>query len=126
MKKIIALFLIATFLLVGCAKKSPEAAAPVQPSAPSSVSVGQATPGAASQQEVKPVGDERCMDTDGGANYAVKGKIYGINDFGVKYEKEDACITGKDYLNEYFCSETGKPQTDVHKCANGCKEGVCI
>ncbi len=140
MKRLIVLFLVAAFLLAGCAKKAPEAAAQTptsaMPSAPASTptsampsasSEGQAMPAAAPQEEVKPVGDKRCMDSDGGKNYAVKGNISGVNTLGIKYEKEDICVTGNNgYLNEYFCSDTGKPQTDVHKCPNGCKDGVCI
>jgi len=140
MKRLIVLFLVAAFLLAGCAKKVPEAVAPTPvstpaptpipvstPAMPSAPSEGQAMPAAAPQEEVKPIGDKRCMDSDGGKNYAVKGNISGVNNFGIKYEKEDICVTGNNgYLNEYFCSDTGKPQTDVHKCEKGCKDGVCI
>ena len=75
MKRLIVLFLVAAILLVGCAKKAPEAAAPIStPATPPAPSVGQAMPGAAPQAEAKPVGDEKCTDSDGGKDYAVKGK----------------------------------------------------
>ncbi len=125
MKRLIVLFLVAAFLLAGCAKKAPEATTPTMPSAPAASSEGQAAPAAAPQEEVKPVGDEKCTDSDGGKNYAVKGKVSGIKEMsGASYEVWDSCV--KDYVNEYYCSELGKPQTDIHKCPNGCKDSVCI
>lgn len=124
MKKIIALFLITAFLLVGCAK---EEAAPEAQTETSEALVPE--PLAEAQEELEtpePVGDERCTDSDGGINYAVKGKVYGVNDYGIKYEKEDVCVPNRNYINEYFCSELGRPQTDIHECENACEDGVCI
>jgi len=68
-----------------------------------------------------------CKDSDGGANYFVKGYVEFPNDptFGNKGRKDDMCQDDK-HLSEYVC-ENGVYSGDRFVfCPDGCKDGACV
>lgn len=68
-----------------------------------------------------------CKDSDGGANYFVKGYVEFPNDptFGNKGRKDDMCQDDH-HLSEYVC-ENGVYSGDRFVfCPDGCKDGACV
>ena len=82
----------------------------------------------------------KCVETDGGENLYLKGKIELYDDEGNKYVDrrmeqsmkqfnpkakayEDFCISDKE-LEEWTCNP--RDIEDSHTCLNGCQDGACI
>ncbi|MFH1592969.1 MAG: LamG domain-containing protein [Candidatus Woesearchaeota archaeon] len=70
----------------------------------------------------------QCIDSDGGINYAVKGKVSG--NIGSGYpnsyqEYGDSCLNSSD-LVERYCSEDYTNFTTSYVCPNGCQDGACL
>jgi len=87
-----------------------------------------------------------CTDSDGGANYSVKGSssssVSGVEGridcCKLEYSTNmgdsvnhigpggGACVSTGPYLYEAICGTDGNPTTVVYQCPNGCKDGVCV
>jgi len=88
--------------------------------------------------------DSKCVDTDGGFDIYVKGKVITYRDGKIEYKKEDVCNkregTDRNYVwNEVYsctgercvvteavCSYSGVLSYSGAECKNGCKDGACI
>jgi hypothetical protein len=77
--------------------------------------------------------NQTCIDSDGGKNFYVPGKIYGVyygGTFNGPFEINDYCVEGGTNLNlaENYCGDPQSPSPSVYfyECPNGCKEGACI
>ncbi len=77
---------------------------------------------------------KKCIDSDGGKNYYIKGATKGhyMNEFGYGY---DSCIKSPDelkevesspYIGELYCRDDVNIDYTIYTCPNGCKKGACI
>jgi len=81
-----------------------------------------------------------CRDSDGGANYFIKGTTTGLNAFNETSTTTDYCVyagengtygqylsPGQQAVMEYGCSSDGKAiYDDLHVCPKNCKSGACV
>jgi len=73
----------------------------------------------------------KCVDTDGGLNYYVKGTTKGLYG-GVNGSSEDYCATNGTYhglkvnLVEFACVNSTSYTSYPYYCANGCVNGACV
>jgi hypothetical protein len=82
-----------------------------------------------------------CTDSDGGANYNVKGTTTGLNSFNETNTATDYCVyygqegtygmylkPGETAVMEYICSSDGQTMNDdLHVCGSlGCDNGKCL
>jgi hypothetical protein len=68
-----------------------------------------------------------CVDSDGGRNYYVKGKIDYTTIAGVTGSISDECYDGQ-YLQEFYCdvSSGDNYKYEKYACPNGCLNGACV
>ena len=73
----------------------------------------------------------KCMDSDGGKDYFVKGTARGKNPLtGAWEDYSDYCLSDEKegYVAEYYCSpygDEGAIRID-YNCPNGCQDGACL
>ena len=75
------------------------------------------------------VSEDKCIDSDGGVVYYIKGTTYGRYGLGTWVNKTDICSYSR--LTEYSCAEKGvlMPNfisTTDYICPNGCSNGACL
>lgn len=68
--------------------------------------------------------EAKCVDSDGGLNYGVKGNTYGTAKDGIRWNKTDYC--NGNTIMEYNCNGTLPGNGGSYSCPNGCKDGACI
>jgi hypothetical protein len=67
-----------------------------------------------------------CTDSDNGADYFIKGRIYNPTINNGTFDSYDKCSeTNAGQLLEYICKNDAWYAT-YYQCPNGCKEGACI
>ena len=84
-------------------------------------------------EEVEEVEEPKCIDSDGGKSYSVKGIAQGYPDIvqGSTYDccknsmEGGACINSAPYLSEAICDGT-TPSNIMYNCPNGCEDGACV
>lgn len=88
------------------------------------------------------IGAGTCIDTDGGLNYYVKGRLTIQGSAGylddvcqiktgpTSYVSTNECNGADCYLEEAYCDSPSKEHrlfpADYYNCSNGCKNGVCV
>ena len=67
---------------------------------------------------------KKCIDSDKGKDYYVKGYVSYILPEGKGIGGEDSCDDY--YVSEFYCKEDGSYEKDTFLCPYGCKDGACI
>ncbi len=79
-----------------------------------------------------PEPEPKCTDSDGGMDYAVKGKVITENVPGNSGEFEDKCLDSEELMENYCGAGQGYleglevAKVTIYKCPNGCSSGACI
>jgi len=68
-------------------------------------------------------GEKKCVDSDDGKNYFVRGTVEGYDIHGDFYVVEDSC--DEINLTEYFCRDFSIMYV-IYPCEEGCLNGACI
>ena len=79
-----------------------------------------------------------CTDSDGGKNYFIRGKTFGLDKDGKYVERTDNCMAiapqckpggecppAVHYVEEYYCYNS-RVVSDMFECPNGCEDGACV
>ena len=66
----------------------------------------------------------KCIDSDNGKDYYVKGYVSYILTEGKGIGGEDSCDDS--YVGEFYCKEDGSYEKETFKCPYGCFDGACV
>ncbi len=67
---------------------------------------------------------DKCIDSDQGKDYSIKGTVNGVTVQG-SFEYTDRC-SEDDSLIEYYCNSDGSYGKEIYNCPESCDDGVCL